>query len=332
MQKVKYSVIIPIYNSEKTLRACVDSIINQNYSDFELILVNDGSVDSSVEICYEYARNNRNIVVVDKDNGGVSSARNAGIEIASGEYLLFVDSDDEVLPGYFSSLDEAKDCDFLVFGYDDVKVDGFFTKLPKYFNDGATYMTTSRDGGPCNKRYRRDIIIRNKICFPEDISIGEDFVFCVNYSLFCKDISFLNSPLYKYNNYIPGSLTRRPRDAYLFAMQSVRIYDYAFKALETADINEALRNELIRNLDYNYCRTAFASAMQPVIYKSETLHEDYKHIANVFFDGFNYDIKPKNLTHRIMRFCVSKKIKSVLYIVAVLKNLKDHILLRLRNG
>lgn len=320
MQKVKYSVIIPVYNAENTLKACIDSILNQNYSDFELILVNDGSTDLSLKISLEYERNYNNVFVVDKPNGGVSSARNAGLKIAKGEYILFVDSDDEVLPEYFSSLDKAEESDFLVFGYCEKTVDNYFTKLPKRFDDSASYMTMSRDCGPWNKRYKNDIIVKNNISFPEDIDVGEDFVFCVNYSLFCNSMLLLNKPLYKHNNYLPDSLTRRPRDAYLFGKQSVRMYCYAFKALEAADIDESVRNELIRNLDYNYCRTAFASAMRPVIYKSKTLHEDYKHIADVFYEGYRHNVKPKNIVHLAIRFCVKKKLRFVFYIVAVIKH------------
>ena len=101
----KYSVIIPVYNAEKTLRRCVDSLLTQQYADAEIILVNDGSTDSGGEICKEYAASNRQVQYIDKANGGVSSARNAGIRRASGRYILFVDSDDSVVPGYFEQLD-----------------------------------------------------------------------------------------------------------------------------------------------------------------------------------------------------------------------------------
>ena len=92
----KYSVIIPVYNAEKTLRRCVDSVLNQNYGDMELLLINDGSTDGSLDICNGYRSFSPQVRVIDKTNGGVSSARNAGLGIAEGEYILFVDSDDYV--------------------------------------------------------------------------------------------------------------------------------------------------------------------------------------------------------------------------------------------
>ena len=92
----KISVIVPIYNVERYLRECVDSILAQTYTNIEIILVNDGSLDRCGDICDEYARKDNRIVVINKENGGLSDARNAGIDIASGEYLHFIDSDDWV--------------------------------------------------------------------------------------------------------------------------------------------------------------------------------------------------------------------------------------------
>lgn len=92
------SIIVPVYNSEKYLRSCVDSILTQSYQNIELILVDDGSTDSSPRICDEYQRNDSRVVVVHKQNGGISSARNKGIAIAKGEYLTFVDNDDYLPP------------------------------------------------------------------------------------------------------------------------------------------------------------------------------------------------------------------------------------------
>ena len=90
------SIIVPIYNTEKYLEDCLQSILNQTFSDYELILVNDGSTDSSPEICEQYAERDGRIRVIHKENGGVSSARNCGIEIAQGNYIWFVDSDDTI--------------------------------------------------------------------------------------------------------------------------------------------------------------------------------------------------------------------------------------------
>lgn len=94
MDTQKISVIVPVYNVEKYLSRCIDSIISQTFSDFELILVDDGSTDSSGKICDEYGKKDGRVKVIHKKNGGQSSARNAGIENSTGEYISFVDSDD----------------------------------------------------------------------------------------------------------------------------------------------------------------------------------------------------------------------------------------------
>ena len=107
---MKFSIIVPIYNVEKYLPQCIDSILNQDYKDFELILVNDGSPDDSLSVCRQYAEKDKRVRIINKPNGGSTSSRKAGAKIAKGEYVICVDSDDYVEQGYFScvarSLDE----------------------------------------------------------------------------------------------------------------------------------------------------------------------------------------------------------------------------------
>ena len=103
------SVIVPVYNVEKYLPKCIDSILAQTFTNFELLLINDGSKDSSGTICDEYAAKDSRIRVFHKENGGVSAARNLGLDNAKGEWIAFVDSDDWVLPGYFDPLDNVED-------------------------------------------------------------------------------------------------------------------------------------------------------------------------------------------------------------------------------
>lgn len=101
---IKLTVIVPVYNVEKYLHRCIDSILNQTFKDFELILVNDGSTDNSAQICEEYSQKDKRIKVIHKQNGGLSSARNVGLDIAEGEYIGFVDSDDYISHNMFNEL------------------------------------------------------------------------------------------------------------------------------------------------------------------------------------------------------------------------------------
>lgn len=90
----KFSIIIPVYNVEPYLRRCVDSVLSQSFNDYEVILVDDGSPDRCGEICDEYARNNKSVKCIHRENGGISVARNTGLNAATGEYVIFIDSDD----------------------------------------------------------------------------------------------------------------------------------------------------------------------------------------------------------------------------------------------
>ena len=102
---MKLSIIMPVYNVEDYLCKCIDSVLNQDYEDYEVILVDDGSPDECPKICDSYAKKHDNIRVVHRENGGLSAARNSGIEVAIGEYILFVDSDDYIEPNVLGTLD-----------------------------------------------------------------------------------------------------------------------------------------------------------------------------------------------------------------------------------
>ncbi len=110
-----FSIIVPVYNAEKTLQRCVDSILAQTFEDFELILINDGSKDQSGDICDEYAAKDSRVKTVHKTNGGVSSARNAGLRIAQGEYIAFIDSDDYIDNDYLLGF-KHYDADLIISG------------------------------------------------------------------------------------------------------------------------------------------------------------------------------------------------------------------------
>lgn len=124
---VKFSIIVPVYNVEKYLNNCIESLLNQKFDNFEIILVNDGSTDKSGLMCDNYASTNKNISVIHKDNGGLSDARNIGIANAKGEYIIFVDSDDFIEPESlkkFNELIEKKG-----------KPDVIITRIKKFYED-----------------------------------------------------------------------------------------------------------------------------------------------------------------------------------------------------
>ncbi len=126
------SIIVPVYNVENYLCQCIDSILNQSYTDFELILVDDGSQDRSREICDRYAFEDKRIIVVHKQNGGLSSARNAGIEISRGKYLSFIDSDDFISEDYY-----LWNMEYLI---DHPQIDILVTQVCYYDNQNTKYI------------------------------------------------------------------------------------------------------------------------------------------------------------------------------------------------
>ena len=205
-----------MYNTEKYLRECVDSILAQTFTDYELLLIDDGSTDSSGAICDEYAQKDSRVRVFHKENGGVSSARNLGLDNANGEWITFVDSDDMVYEDslgilYESSADDT--IDFIVAGFDyynnDKKNISYTTAndkfgKKKYFkNAGITNLYENELGYwcwfMCSKLFRRSIIQQYNIRFNTTIKYSEDRLFISLYS--CKilnNICFFTTPVYKY--------------------------------------------------------------------------------------------------------------------------------------
>lgn len=223
MLEFEYSVIIPVYNAEKTLCRCIDSIIDENRKNIEIILVNDGSTDSSLFICKQYSQKYDNIVTVDKENGGVSSARNIGIQAARGEYILFLDSDDYVSDNYFDVLNSIytdSSPDLVIFGAQAVggaeqkcQTGCFFENSP----DGiamriAQAMQEYNFSSVCNKAFKRTIISSRGIVFDGRLAIGEDQLFLFEYAMNIASIKSVNDIIYNFDVSDKDSLSRKYRE------------------------------------------------------------------------------------------------------------------------
>jgi len=201
------SVIIPIYNTEKYLPKCIESILSQTYGNFELLLINDGSVDNSGRIIDKYALNDDRIQVFHKENGGVSSARNFGIDNAKGDWICFIDSDDYVNPDYLNSFVERNPIEetLIVQGVNVVSEDNKILQSRRFFEADISVENTEfiiendlfrKLNSPYCKLFNKHIIKQNRILFPEGISLGEDILFVLNYLSHIKYIKLLPNALY----------------------------------------------------------------------------------------------------------------------------------------
>lgn len=267
---ILYSVIIPVYNAEKTLRRCVDSLLGQDPKNAELILVNDGSRDGSLDICREYERGFACVCVVDKPNGGVSSARNAGLDAARGTRVLFVDSDDYVSASLFEDLGQLfAEGDWDLIRLSNCVDDGsalrervsakatFSTRaeaLPKLIDDICSKALNS----PWAKVYRRDILEAHQIRFPLGVSVAEDRAFNIHYSLFVRSYRVSEKVAYFVNTENEQSLSRK-RHADLGAQ--FRIADaYTEAAIQAADIPDLEKELYHRAINFARCRSIYREA------------------------------------------------------------------------
>lgn len=190
---VLVSIIIPVYNVEDFIEACIESVILQSYKTLQIILVDDGSTDRSAELCQKYMRNDPRIELYQIQNSGVSMARNIGLSHARGKYIFFVDSDDMIIDDYIQKFMECEDAPFIGAGYRENTEEGTRFEYQDCLRLTAEYKKNSElfwEEVPCvhvaGNRYSRDIIIENNICFEKDCTLGEDSRFNMAY-LSCVD-------------------------------------------------------------------------------------------------------------------------------------------------
>lgn len=257
------SIIIPVYNMEKYLARCLDSIISQTYSNIEIILVNDGSKDNSLNICREYQNMDKRIKVIDKVNEGVSVARNHGLEAATGDFIGFVDPDDWIEPNMYESMHEiinSNNCNIAFCNYfkdnkfsssqktfkfkKDVleKLDiinelignmiGIEDILPKYYNVmGCVWRCL----------YKKEFIDKYVLRFKPSITIMEDLIFTIEALLYCDKVCIDHSILYHYMQNKSSSLHSYNQK---FWSDQMVVHEILENMLKNADLDEYMRNRL----------------------------------------------------------------------------------------
>ena len=288
-KSVSISIIIPIYNSEKTISKCIESVISQTYTNIEILLIDDGSTDKSGDICDKFALKDNRVKVIHKSNGGVSSARNAGIDIAQGQWIVFVDSDDWCECNYLSDFLSTKESllanDIVLQGRKN-EANGIVTshtvlKCATYTNiaEGMLGNQLLTFGAPYCKLYSNKLIKEHNIRFPENYSYGEDTTF------FLRNLSYLNRIVtigqcnYHYVEVESGSLSKKDHD---FKPLSEFLMD-SLNLISEIDLKSCAHRALISAYMPNYKNLVLRSIanMYRLRYSREQMNSCFKAVKNI---------------------------------------------------
>lgn len=289
-----FSVVVPVYNAEIYLKSTIESVIKQSFNDWQLVLVNDGSDDDSLTICNEYRNFDERIIVVSQENSGPSAARNTGINVAQGEYIMFLDSDDEYQPNAFENVAKLlheKNIDLVMSSAEVVNVDKgktiddidySFDKPINTIEDFILQMTEKRVS-PSPWRYviRKSILIENSIYFPVGITIAEDCLWLNNMLGYIKTAVFNSRPFYKYKIH---------SDSITTTMNFSKIEDHMKVCDELFKLAES-RNSSIKNLHFSYCCILSNAMLQHYLNQTKKNRQSIKKWVEENKESFNEALK-----------------------------------------
>jgi glycosyltransferase involved in cell wall biosynthesis len=306
------SIIVPIYNSEKYIEKCICSLIAQSYQNIEIILVNDGSTDSSGDICRKYADIDSRVKYYEQGNMGEGGARNTGLNHASGECICFCDSDDEMPKEAVSYLMQDTSSDMVAGGYE-----VFGDKRKEYIPEAAPYGSKEIIGkavieyrpymySVCNKKFRKNVIEKNNIRF-NDFPYGEDTYFVYSYLQYANDICFIGEVVYHVNE-VAGSMSRRK--VYNSWDYMREIYIQGKKLMEDSNLQYLLLMISIKTtllLELKIEKESFYRTCEAIygFYKGE-------------FPGKGYKYK-QSMYERVILFCIEHKRFNELFWIVVLR-------------
>lgn len=291
---MKISVVVPVYNSAPYLEQCLGSILAQTYTNLEVVAVNDGSTDDSLKILHDLAEKDSRVVIISQNNSGVSSARNAGLQIATGEWISFIDSDDELEPDMYETLMDLTrkhEADIVHCGYKRICLDGTQKDVR---GTGELIIQGSTEASRCmltgkyfscglwNKLYRRELF--EDVWFDTNLRINEDIL--VNVQVFCraKTIVFLDVPKYHYFERAQSAcnttnLFRKGKDCVAAAEQILQVH----KADALKDVCASrLRSALINRYRFYllYGEEKCEEELKGIRQKMDILESEYKEQSN----------------------------------------------------
>ena len=299
------SIIVPVYNAEHTIPRCIESILNQEYSDFELLLVNDGSTDGSGAVCDAYAARDARIRVIHKENTGVSDTRNTALTQARGTYLQFLDSDDWITPDATSSLvraAESAQCDLVVSDFyrvvgervsqkGDIDDDGVMTR-EEY---AAHMMENPADfyyGVLWNKLYRRSIVEAHHLRMDPEISWCEDFMFNLEYIRYAETFRALQVPIYYYVK-TKGSLANQSLTISKTVKMKLMVFEYYQRFFKTVLDEEEYEKSRLKVYRFLLDAAGDGSVPPPILPNSRKLGNERMQVSpdvlggeGVLYDAF----------------------------------------------
>ncbi len=295
----KVSIIVPVYNAENTLKRCIESILNQEYTNFELLLIDDGSKDLSGNICDEYAAKDDRVKVIHKENTGVSDSRNCGIEAARGDFLQFVDADDWLTADATKLMlraAEDNNCELVISDFyrvvgkkvshkGSIKEEGVITKeeLAEYMMDNPADFYY---GVLWNKLFKRNIIFEKQIRMDETVSWCEDFLFNLEYIQYAEKVCVLSVPVYYYVK-TEGSLVSQSMNMAHIVRTKFHVFEYYnnfYKNIYTEKDYQKKRLGLYRYL----IDVADDGIIIPGLFTTKKLGEERVPVLEYAVDGNGY--------------------------------------------
>lgn len=327
------SVIVPVYNVEKYIRGCIDSIIGQTYNNLEIIIVNDGSLDESGKICDEYLKKDNRIKVIHKENSGVSSARNIGIKNSTGKWIAFVDSDDWIEKNYFEELLKVaieNDAEVVLCGYNRITAN----KKEKIHNSGQLINDNSREFlikilnpqtgyGFCHMKLYKKSIIKDNL-FDTSLKVGEDALFNEKIALNITKACFLEKSLYNYR-INPNSVVRKFDEEYAIKYLNSMKNNKNYLMQVYQDDNEIWQNYYnfvafhVLLIAVNYCYNLLNKGKKSKKYLKEVCK--YKE----FKEGIEKSIYNNlSITRKITLFTIKHKLYFITSLICKFRNKQNN--------
>lgn len=319
MKDILITIIIPVYRVECYLRECIDSILTQSYANLEVILIDDGSPDSSPQICDQYARQDSRIKVIHKSNGGASDARNYGLREATGEYILFVDSDDtlgdrEAISQAVEILSSNPTIDTLLFGFTYVTNRGSYTLPPLDASringhpkaDALAYLISEDrfDSATCSKFIRREIISQNNISFIKGIR-SEDYDWTMNIILHSRTLHIMASNFYHYRLW-DGSVSSAMSTQHLLDIWGI-ITSWHARLSETK-IDETQRDLILDYLAYIYGFLMSRLYLIPSRESRDNLTSQMKQYSTLLTRKRSRKVRQISILYRVLGFSLTCKL------------------------